>query len=109
MSNDNLKQCLKEVQNKVNVTAKNAVAQRKLSKHKYSFSEKSLSEQLVIWDYIWNNSPDFWTRIQSFLFLESHMKNKNIKRVSAIAFAAATEKLKKEDKERLKKIRKLNR
>ena len=35
--------------------------------------------------------------------------NKNIKRVSAIAFTAATEKLKKEDKERLKKIRKPDR
>ena len=35
--------------------------------------------------------------------------NENIKRVSAIAFTAATEKLKKEDKERLKRIRKPNR
>ncbi len=75
MSNDNLKQYLKEVQYKANIASKNAVAQRKLSKQKYSFSEQSLSEQLVIWDYIWNNSPDFWTRIQSFLYLELHMKD----------------------------------
>ena len=77
MSNDYLQQFLKEVQDKVNVTPKNATAQRKLSKYKYSFSEQSLSEQLVIWDYIWNNSPDFWTRIQSFLYLESHMKDES--------------------------------
>jgi len=35
--------------------------------------------------------------------------NENINRVSAIAFTAATEKLKKEDKERLKGVRKLHR
>ena len=71
--------------------------------------------------------------MQSFLYCESQIKDKeflfdsweiikelynvysretlryledNIKRISSIAFIAATEKLKKEDKERLKKIRK---
>ncbi len=77
MSNADFKQFLQEVQYKVGITPKNAVEQRKLSKNKYSFSGQSLSEQLVIWDYIWNHSPDIWTRIQAYLFLELHMKNKN--------------------------------
>ena len=77
MNNDNLKQCLEEVQSKVDVTTKNVVAQSKLSKHKYSFSNQSFSEQLIIWDYIWNNSLDDWTRMQSFIYLESHIKDKN--------------------------------
>lgn len=77
MSNENLKQFLQEVEYKIKGTTKNAVAQRKLSKYLYSFSEQSLSGQLVVWDYIWNNSADFWARIQSFLFLESHMKDKH--------------------------------
>ena len=77
MSNTNLNQLLEEVQNKVGCTPKNAVAQRTLVKNNYSFSGQSLAEQLVIWDYIWNHSNDIWTRIQAFLFLELHMKDKN--------------------------------
>ena len=76
MNNDNLKKYLEEVKSKVDMTPKNVVAQTKLSKHKYSFSNLSFSEQLIIWDYIWNNSPDDWTRMQSLIFLESQIKDK---------------------------------
>jgi 3-methyladenine DNA glycosylase AlkD len=76
MTNDSLKKYLAEVEDKVNATTKNATEQRRLSKLKYSFSGQSSSEQLIIWDYIWNNSFDIWTCIQSFLYLESNMKNK---------------------------------
>lgn len=77
MNNDNLKKYLEEVQYKVDITPKNVVAQTKLSKHKYSFSNQSFSEQLIIWDYIWNNSLDDWTRMQSYAYIESHIKDKN--------------------------------
>jgi len=76
MNKDYFKKCLIEVKDKVEVTSKNASAQRILSKQKFSFSEQPKSVQLIIWDYIWNNSLDFWTCMQSFLFLESNMKDK---------------------------------
>ena len=75
-SNFFLNNCLNEVKKKVNATAKNASSQRKLFKQKFSFSENPKLEQLIIWDYIWNHSNDFWVSMQSFLFLEKNMKNK---------------------------------
>jgi 3-methyladenine DNA glycosylase AlkD len=76
MHEEYFKKCLTEVESKVGITPKNAPAQRKLPKQKYSFSELSSSEQLIIWDYIWNNSSDFWTSMQSFLYCESQIKDK---------------------------------
>ena len=76
MKNDFFNNCLIEVKNKVEATNKNASSQRTLYKQKFSFSGYSQSEQLIIWDYIWNNSNDFWICIQSFLFLEKNMKDK---------------------------------
>lgn len=76
MINKDLNKYLKEVKNKVDITPKNASSQRRLIKQRYSFSEKPLSEQLIIWDYIWNNSYDFWICMQAFLFLESKMKDR---------------------------------
>ena len=76
MKSEDLNTYLFEVKEKVDTAPKNAPSQRKLIKQKYSFSEKSLSEQLTIWDYIWNNSNDFWICIQAFLFLESKMKDR---------------------------------
>jgi len=78
MNNEELKEYLNEVKSKVDGTPKNVAAQTKLSKQKYSFSNFSFSEQLIIWDYIWNNSPDEWTRMQSYLFLDSCIKDKNL-------------------------------
>lgn len=78
MNNEDLKKYLYEVKSKVEGTPKIVTAQTKLSKQKYSFSNQSFSEQLIIWDYIWNNSPDEWTRMQSYLFLDSHIKHKNL-------------------------------
>ena len=76
MKNDFLNNCFDEVKNKVEATDKNASSQRKLFKQKFSFSEIPNTEQLIIWDYIWNNSNDFWVCMQSFLFLEKNMKDK---------------------------------
>jgi 3-methyladenine DNA glycosylase AlkD len=76
MKNDFLNNCLSEVKRKVEATNKNASSQRKLSKQKFSFSGSPQTKQLIIWDYIWNNSDDFWICIQSFLFLEKNMKDK---------------------------------
>ncbi len=71
-----LKKCLTEVEKKVSKTPKTAPAHRKLFKRGYSFSKLTQSEQLKIWDYIWKNSPDAWTGIQPFFYLESKMKDK---------------------------------
>ncbi len=75
MGNEDLHIFLTEVKNKVGITPKNAPSQRKLKQH-YSFSGLPSSDQLIIWDYIWNNSGDFWICMQAFLFLESKMKDK---------------------------------
>ena len=71
-----LRKCLTELESKVQMTTKNAAAQRKLSRRRFSFSALSSSEQILIWDYIWNNSSDFWTCMQSFLYCESQIKDK---------------------------------
>ena len=76
MKSEDLNRYLFEVKEKVDATPKNAPSQRKLIKQKYTFSEKSVSEQLTIWDFIWNNSNDFWICMQAFLFLESKMKDR---------------------------------
>jgi 3-methyladenine DNA glycosylase AlkD len=77
MIKDNFNKYLLEVENKVNNTLKNTPTQRKLFKQGYSFSNTNSFEQLKIWDYIWNNSSDYWIKIQSFLFCESQIKNKD--------------------------------
>ncbi len=75
MNLESLYRYLSEVEKRVKCTPANAPSQRAL-KQSYSFSGLSSMEQLVIWDYIWNNSTDFWIRVQAFLFLESRMKDK---------------------------------
>ncbi|HZL10151.1 MAG TPA: DNA alkylation repair protein [Prolixibacteraceae bacterium] len=77
MDEEYLKMCLTEVEARLLRTPKNAPAQRKLSKQNYTFSNLSLAEQLIIWDYVWNRSTDFWIKIHSFLFCESKVKNKS--------------------------------
>jgi 3-methyladenine DNA glycosylase AlkD len=71
-----LKKCLIEVENKVKETPEKTPSQRKVFKHGYSFSGLPTSRQLIIWDYIWNNSSEPWVGTQSFFYLESRMKNK---------------------------------
>ena len=77
MEEDFFNHCFIEVKNKVEATDKNSPSQRNLFKQEFSFSGLSRSEQLMIWDYIWNNSSEFWLSMQSFLFLEKNMKNKD--------------------------------
>ena len=72
-----LNKCLHEVVQKVSAVPNNAPSQRKLSKTGFNFSTLSFTDQLKIWDYIWHNSPDFWIKIQAFLFCESHVHNKS--------------------------------
>jgi len=71
-----LKKCLIEIEKRVTETSKDVPAQRNLSKQGYSFSELPWSEQLIIWDYIWNNASDLWTVVQSYFYLESKTKDK---------------------------------
>lgn len=75
MNEDYLKKCLTEVEIKVAKIPKTASAHRKLFKQGYSFSRLPASEQLKIWNYIWNHARDFWTSGHAFLYLESKMKD----------------------------------
>lgn len=75
MSNKDFNKFLREVKCKVDNTPKNAPSQRRLVKQ-FSFSARPSSEQLIIWNYIWNHSDDLWTSAQAFLFLELKMRDK---------------------------------
>ena len=77
MNNEDLKKYLYEVKSKVDGTPKIVAAQTKLSKQKYSFSNQSFSEQLIIWDYIWNNSPDEISSADIVSFKDSNVINKS--------------------------------
>lgn len=77
MNTENFSKYLSEVKYRVDGTPKIVAEQTKIFKQKYSFSGKSFSERLIIWDYIWNNSPDEWTRMQSYLFIDSYIKKKD--------------------------------
>jgi 3-methyladenine DNA glycosylase AlkD len=50
---------------------------RRESKRVYSFSNRSFSDQLMIWDDLWRNTNDFWVRLHAFFFLERHLKKEN--------------------------------
>lgn len=76
MDEESLKKGLTEVEKKVKKIPGTTPAHRKLFKQGYSFSGLPASEQLVIWEYIWKNSSDFWARGHAFLYLESKMKDK---------------------------------
>ncbi len=82
MKKDYFKNCLAEVESKVKTTPKNAPAQRRLSKQKFSFSNLPAMEQLNVWDYVWHNSQDFWVKMQSFLYCESQVKDADFLRAS---------------------------
>ena len=49
-------------------------AHRSAAVQGYSFSNRPFEEQLLIWDFIWNNGQSFWVRIHAFFFLERYMK-----------------------------------
>jgi 3-methyladenine DNA glycosylase AlkD len=66
--------CLNEVAKKVNATSKDAPSQRRLFKKGYSFSRLNISEQLAVWDFIWNTGKDFWIMIQAFFYCETLVK-----------------------------------
>ncbi len=82
MKEDYLKECLAEVEIKVGKMPKTAPAHRKLFKKGYSFSKLPASQQLKIWEYIWQNSSGFWAGVHAFLYLESKMKDKEFLRCS---------------------------
>ncbi len=64
------KDCLKEVDTTVRRTPKTVVAQRRLSKYNYSFSQLPFEKQMLIWDFIWKNAADQWVKIQPYFFCE---------------------------------------
>ncbi len=49
-------------------------AHRSAAAKGYSISGIPFEEQLMIWDYVWNNGQSFWVRIHAFFFLERYMK-----------------------------------
>jgi 3-methyladenine DNA glycosylase AlkD len=64
--------CLIEVDKVVKATPKTAYAQRRLVKHKYSFSYLPFEPQILIWDYIWKHADaKGWVKTQAFFFCES--------------------------------------
>ncbi len=72
-----LKTCLYEVEQKVSSIPNNALCQRKLSKSGFNFTELNVTDQLKVWNYIWENSSEFRVKIQAFLFCESKAQNKD--------------------------------
>lgn len=69
-----LKNCLNEVTKKVHGVTRNSPNQRKLFKQGFSFSILCSEEQLKVWDYIWNNSTEFWVKANAFFYCESKSK-----------------------------------
>jgi 3-methyladenine DNA glycosylase AlkD len=45
---------------------------RKESRRVYSFSSLSFTEQLRIWDELWQNEPGFYSRLHAYFFVERH-------------------------------------
>lgn len=71
---DNHQHCYHEVNQHIAPLGGTVPAHRQAARHAYSFSSNSFAEQLLIWDYIWHHSTDFWTRLHAFFFLERHMR-----------------------------------
>ena len=67
--------CLIEVDKVVKSTPKTVNAQRRLAKHKYSFSYLPFEHQILIWDYIWKHS-DGWAKTQAYFYCEKFAHKK---------------------------------
>ncbi len=65
---------LQEVSKHLAAIPANVPAHRKAARHGYSFADGTFSEQLLVWDHIWNNSNNFWVRVHATFFLERHLK-----------------------------------
>src|ERR1700730_12132364 len=74
MGNKIYQEFLGEARQHIKSIKGNVPAHRSSAKHIYSFSGKSFSQQLGIWDYIWHNTDEFWVKVHGFFFLERHMK-----------------------------------
>jgi len=72
MTSDNY---LQEVLKHINTLPGVVPAQRRASKHSYSFSNRPFTEQLAIWDTIWKSGNNFWVRVHAFFFLERNIRN----------------------------------
>ena len=66
--------CLQEVSEYLAAIPANVPAHRKAFRQPYSFGEGSFSEQLLVWDHIWQHAESFWVRVHATFFLEQHMK-----------------------------------
>jgi 3-methyladenine DNA glycosylase AlkD len=62
--------CLKEVDTTVRRTPKTVVAQRQLSRYKYSFSQLPFERQILIWDFIWKHAENRGTKTQAYFYCE---------------------------------------
>jgi 3-methyladenine DNA glycosylase AlkD len=68
--------CLQEVSQYLAAIPANVPAHRKAFRAPYSFTEGSFTEQLRVWDHIWNHTDNFWVRVHATFFLEQHMKKR---------------------------------
>ncbi|MBS4015081.1 MAG: DNA alkylation repair protein [Candidatus Latescibacteria bacterium] len=64
--------CLLEVDKVITQSVKNIPSLRRFAKHKYSFSNQPFREQIFIWDYIWKNADNWWTKIQAYYYCEQY-------------------------------------
>jgi 3-methyladenine DNA glycosylase AlkD len=72
MLKTNYIEALSEVQKQVNAGMKTVPGLRNSFKKGYSFSKLEFKEQLMIWEYIWKNAPDFRIKTQPFFYCEMH-------------------------------------
>jgi 3-methyladenine DNA glycosylase AlkD len=72
-------QYLTEVERIVNTAPTTVDAQRKLARHKYSFSSLPFAKQILIWNCVWKNGDaKGWVKIQAFFYCEKFSHNKDI-------------------------------
>jgi len=53
----------------------NIPTHRSESERKYSFNALAFGEQLAIWNALWLNPINWYTRLHAYFFLERHIKN----------------------------------
>jgi 3-methyladenine DNA glycosylase AlkD len=65
---------LHEIQTHVSALQGNTPFHRRESKRGYSFSKLPFTEQLAIWDQLWQSTNNWYDRLHAYFFLERHLK-----------------------------------
>jgi 3-methyladenine DNA glycosylase AlkD len=63
-----------EIRAHLDGVAGNIPLHRRESRHSYSFSGAPFAEQLAVWDQVWRDSTNFYSRLHAYFFLERHLK-----------------------------------